>query len=76
MNSTWKAALLQETRKLRTEHAPIWWDGFCNVLHYHQSSHKDDNPYMPDHGEERPHAEYKAGARAAESLLKALARQA
>lgn len=46
MNAAWKAALLQEIRKLQAPHAPIWWDGFCNVLQYHQSSHQDDNPYM------------------------------
>lgn len=44
-----------------------WLDGFRNVIHSGQSSHDDDNSYLPQ--EEPAYSNYKKGAKAAESFL-------
>jgi hypothetical protein len=75
MKGLWQNRLVRASRKLRDEDAPVWWDGFHNVLARGESSHIDDNPYLPGSGEEHAHAEYKAGAKAAESLKRYLAKR-
>lgn len=51
----------------------VWFDGFTDVLLLGHSSRPDDNPYCPEIEEERDHLQaYRAGAMAAESLLKTL----
>lgn len=49
----------------------IWADGFWHVVCHGESSHDDDNPYLPSL-EQIPYTQYKLGAKAAESLLKCL----
>ena len=51
----------------------VWFDGFTDVLLLGHSSHPDDNPYCPEIEEEIAHFQaYRAGAKAAESLLRTL----
>lgn len=59
------------------DHLPaVWMDGFRDVLLFGDSSHPDDNPYMPEAECERAHfAAYRDGARAAESLLAAIGKE-
>lgn len=45
----------------------VWADGFYNVIAYNQTSNDDDNTYLPE--EKIPYTLYKAGAKAAESLI-------
>jgi hypothetical protein len=51
-----------------------WIDGFYNVIRFGESAHPDDNPYEPGY-EEPLYSNYRDGARAAESLLRAAQRQ-
>ena len=51
-------------------HSPtygVWADGFYNVICRNETSSDHDNAYLPE--EKIPYALYKAGAKAAESLL-------
>jgi hypothetical protein len=75
MKDLWQNRLAKASRILGDEAAPVWWYGFHNVIARGESSHADDNPYLPDNGEEHLHAEYKAGAKAADSLKRYLAQQ-
>jgi hypothetical protein len=50
-------------------HFPVTWlDGFLNCIQHGHSSDDDDNSYCPE--EEPQYSNYKAGAKAAEILLK------
>jgi len=74
MKDLWQNRLVKASRKLRDPDAPVWWDGFHNVIDRGESSHDDDNPYLPRcEIEEQQHAAYKAGAKAAESLKRHIA---
>lgn len=66
----WQKKLGSAVRGLCDEDSPAWWDGFNNVLSHGQTSCDDDNPYMNRLFERTCHKSYKAGAKAAESLLR------
>ena len=68
MRDLWINRLIKASRKLKSDDAPVWWDGFHNVMARNESSSDDDNPYMPAHGESGLYHSYRAGAKAAESL--------
>ena len=65
--------LIRAVHHLRTSgnDYPVWLDGFHNVLAHGESSHADDNPFLPTGEERSDHIEYREGTRAAESLMKA-----
>ena len=67
----WKNRLVNATRELCGEDAPVWWDGFVNVIARVESSRDDDNPYLRQEG--HLFVEYSNGAKAGESLLRCLA---
>lgn len=69
MSNLWAKRLKEVTRELRCKVAhPIWWDGFYAVIVRGESPNPTDNPYLPTGDEKHAHAQYKAGAKAAESL--------
>lgn len=84
MRELWQNRLVLASRKLRVgDDYPVWWDGFHNVMARNESSDDNDNPYLRPGNpvfkgriEESPYyEEYRAGALAAESLKKAIARE-
>ena len=69
----WKKNLIRAISAMRTgEDYPVWLDGLYNVLARNETSHRNDNPYMPFGTEASNHAQYRDGAIAGESLLKAI----
>jgi len=46
---------------------PVFWDAFYNVVARGESSHDDDNPFVPQ--EFDSYVSYKIGAEAGEALL-------
>jgi hypothetical protein len=71
MNAEWKQKLVAATKELCSREYPIWWDGFMCVIVDGHSSCDEDNPYNV--AETPAYEDYKAGAKAAESLLKSKA---
>ena len=69
----WRNRLSAATRALIAPEAPVWWDGFSDVILHGHSASVDDNPYLNDEHEGGDHRRYRAGARAAVSLLRNLA---
>lgn len=69
----WKKRLSAATRTLIAPDAPLWWDGFSDVILHGHSASVDDNPYLNDEHEGRDHRRYRAGAGAAVVLLRNLA---
>jgi hypothetical protein len=69
---SWRKRLSASTRALIAPDAPVWWDGFSDVILHGHSASVDDNPYLNDGHEGRDHRQYRAGARAAVSLLRNL----
>jgi hypothetical protein len=67
MKDLWQNRLVKASCKLCDSDTPVWWDGFHNVLARGESSHDDYNPFLHT---EKWYAEYKAGAEAAESLMR------
>jgi hypothetical protein len=65
----WIDQLIEASGTLCCDDYPVWWDGFYDVIAYGGSSHSDDNTYDKDL-ETELYNEYRAGAKAAESLLK------
>jgi len=62
---------INSMRKMGDDY-PVWLDGLFNVLARGETSHLNDNPYMPFGTEASNHAQYQIGAEAGEKLLKAL----
>jgi GTP-dependent phosphoenolpyruvate carboxykinase len=66
MNIKWESLLIKFSRILMTNDAPVWWDGFHDVIARNESSSEEDNPYLRCEG--ALFDEYQSGAKAAESL--------
>ena len=74
---TWKKKLIRALLKLNRLDGPAWWDGFHYVIVRNESSNDSSNPYRKELSFEKVcHKSYKAGAKAAESLLRALEEEA
>jgi hypothetical protein len=72
MSDPFLITLKKCARKLETTPGyPIWIDGFSNAVLRGHTAHDDDNPYDRFHETEQ-HREYRAGALAAGSLLRAV----
>jgi hypothetical protein len=67
----WLQVMIRTTKPLgvTTLDYPIWWSGFMGVLRFKQTASSDDNPYMNSGDERDAYKAYRAGARAAQSLL-------
>lgn len=72
MSGCWREQLVWASRRLRTLDCPIWWDGFHNVLARGETSSDDDNLHSRSGKKGHAYKAYKAGAKAAESLKRAL----
>ena len=71
-----KRNLIRGISSLRTgEDYPVWLDGLYNVLALGETSHRNDNPYMPFDVEESLYKQYRDGAMAGELLRKAIREQ-
>jgi hypothetical protein len=72
MCDAFQTALKKCARELETTPGyPIWIDGFSNTVLRGHTAHDDDNSYDRFH-EPKQHREYRAGALAARSLLRAV----